>query len=636
MKHFLHTLFVCGALAAGQSAASAQEPISGYFRVQNAAGVAADNGYVQVRGPFTAEPDQTFAQAATEAGSIMYLHATPEEVNGQTLYRIDNLRCQGIEVVGEPIADYMGAMQEILLKPDGLGSKEEALWSLVRGGFEHGYVSIGRAVMQTLIAVVATRLDSEGLSASGELAEFADRFNHEVADNLNLNIYLEPSGEGYRLLYDTPDLKCVSDWYLKDENKTTFEKGFAAMRKYLFNKMNASGEFLDDSEIAEMQAWGYDPLEKYGPAVDYNDMHGIHTTYETIFADHELLFNWLKLNMIKFTDEDRCPKIELMGFYLPDFAKEMKQHHLTQMLISYFPRIRTNERCYLTDGKNGVFGHLDFTSVEGAQALGAASQWVLKPVTDADGAYFCVNATGHDKDGYYAAVYTDFPMKAADPEKTRFYNLGAATKTKEIKGQTYHYFELEPIETVEARTPVLVEMTTANASDHRIVPVSDLSLPTPPAVRPDGFAIGDEEVATQRSLHRAAPLTEIPYFSGVLLATPVTADGFKNQWNQQYDEAAAQVHRLTTAEIGGNETLWLNKAESGSTLPANEACLVKMSTDTNGFAVKEPMEKQTSAIDAVEAVAAEPAVVYDLNGVRVDSMSPGRVYILNGKKIIAL
>lgn len=617
IKSLLRVFCVALAVLGFTVSATAQQAIDGYVRVKNVG----SELFVQVRGAFTAQPDCDFSQASTSAGTVMYLNAVPStDINGKAILRIKSLRCQGIEVVGQPIDNYLDTMLEIMNEAD-LNNLNNALWTLVRNGFSYGYTSIGRAVLESMIYIVAARLDDVGISEREELANFAMKFNKEVADNICLDICLEPVGnDSYRLFYDVPDLQCVSDWYLSTpEIKTTFEKGFESMRRYMTGKLGNTGEYLQPDEVAEMQAWGYDPTVKHHNYVDNVDGKFIYTPYEEIFADHELLFNWLKLNMIKFTDEDRCPKIELMGFYLPNFAKEMKSHALTAQLISYFPRLRTNERVYLCDGKNGVQGHLDFTSAEGAQALGVNAQWQVVPVTEADDAYLCFNPQGYNSkgstgpqgvDGHFAAVYLDFAIKAVDPANTKFYTLSATTSTKEILGKNYTYYDLVELgDIVPARTPVIIMMTTDNAADHRVLPVKDeagVSL----------LADGD---------------TSVPYFHGTLLPVAATPEGIKNQWGLDHD-ATNGVHTLGNKE----DDLWMNRVADGATIPANAACLVN-APFADDYAVTEPMLLVTTGIDDITIDNAPAAdVIYDLQGRRVSSMTAGRVYIVNGKKILAL
>lgn len=629
--------------------------IDGYFRVQNAQ----SGNYVQVRGAFTAQPDQNFEYARSEAGSVMLIKAVPDP-SARGVYRIENLRCQGIEVVGEPMTDYFNQLKDILADGN-FNNSHEALWTLVRAGFQNGYTSIGRAVLQTMICVVASRLDEEGFSDKDakELANFADRFNREVAAEIDLGIRLESTGgDGqYRLFYDVPDLECVSQWYLKDENKATFEKGFEAMRHYLTGKIGATGEGLDASEIAEMKSWGYDPTVKhpYDPALGISMVK-----YEDIFADHELLYNWLKLNMIKFTDEERCPKIELMGYYLPNFAKEMKKHALTAQLIGYFPRLKTNERVYLTDGKNGVFGHLDFTSVAGAEALGDGARWNLCEVTADDGSYLAFpaveGANYYDVKTHmataYTAVYLDFPVKAVNPSATRLYELAeepyqvnymANIPTGDPRNsETVMLYEMREVTETKAQTPVLIEMTTSEVSNHRLLPVYTTTLPEAVKPLPDHiFEVTDEVVGSQRSMRKASA-KPMNYIHGVLLPNAITADAFSNQAGTAYDHASAPVHRLgqifKSVSGGHVETVGFSPAMEGDMLRPNEAFLVMphSSSTIGGYAIKVPNLDDATGIEGVETDAAKGAdAIFDLKGNRVNRMNRGEIYIFNGKKVLA-
>ena len=323
-----------------------------------------------------------------------------------------------------------------------------------------------------------------------------------------------------------------------------------------------------------------------------------------------------------------------MGFYLPDFAKEMKAHALTAQLIGYFPRLRTNERVYLTDGKNEVYGHLDFTSAEGAESLGVAACWQLKPVTAEDDGYlyFTPEAIYTDASGVtkgYAAVYTDFPMKAVDPQITKLYTLSAETKEVIYNTQPYPYYEVEEMQVVPARTPVLVEMMGDNPKQNRILPDFTTVMPEPV---PDGFTVGDDVITDQRAPRRANEDKTVPYFHGVLLPTTVHPDSFYNQWGLTYDHDNAPVHTLTNRRTN----LWMKQADLNSTLRANQAFLLKEPTIHGGYAIFKPTEDVVVGINAIEGTQDGPVVIYDLNGRQVSEMQSGQIYILNGKKIIAL
>ena len=616
-------------------AVAAEPSIDGYFRIQSKACEAADGGYIQITGPFTARPDQNFSSAAAQPGSVIYVKAYPETVGGKLCYRIVNLRSQGIEICGGIDTDYMTKFSEIVANTTGTASLfEELMWSMVRQGFTDGYTSVGRVAIEAMITIVATRLEQDPAVEVGELEAFAKRFASEVADKINLSFYLEGNEtDGFRIFYDFPNLQCVSDWYLKDENKETFEKGMAAMRAYLTAKEGiGTGEYFDPAEIAEMQAWGYDITAKYTPGAD-----GIvASSYEQIFADPDLLFNWLKLNMIKFMDPERCPKITLRGYYLPDIAAELRNHQLSNMLIGYFPDIKTDCRYFITNGKGaGSEGILDFSNEQHADEMGDYSRWLLKPVTAADDAYLCFPAQAKDADGYYAAVYTDFPMKAVNPDITRFYVLRSDTNPATVNGTEITYYELKEFETdvVPAQTPVMIEMTSADQTAHRILPDYELvwnlaELPAEPAAIP----VSDLATTIQRVAPRNAPESEL---KGVLLDTPISAAGFALRWNMPYSETDNPVHMLTTAANAGTLSgCWFEKQASG-TLPANSAVLMKPTTSLESYKIKIPEPAEQTSVVGIDAEHAQKeAIVYDLEGRRVLNPSSGKIYIIDGKKVL--
>lgn len=502
----------------------AQGKINGYFRVTNA-----ETGkYVEVTGPFSADPTQTKEAAQYKAGTVIYVNAE-QPATGEMVYKVTSLRSQGIEVVGDYINDYYETLQDIIFTEQGFDSSNEALWNLVRGGFKYGYTSIGRALIQTMIYIVAERLDTEGFSdkEKQELANFADRFNNEVAQYIDLSIRLEPvdgAENTFRLYYETPTLDVVSNWYLKPENQEIFEKGFNAMRQYLNGKTGFTGEGLDPAEIEEMKSWGYDPTEKHK---NFVDGYLLSVPYEEIFADPELLFNWLKLNVIKFTDVNRCPAIDLHGIYLPNFAKEMQNHRITKQIIEYLPKVQPNQKIYLCDGKNGVTGHFDFTSEEGANSLKRYAQWVMLPVDNKDEKMLLKGGASY-YGNYYWDGYYDFPVTAADAATTTLNLLSVEledTDKHDFDFNGYTFVELIPQEgEVALQTPIVVRSSEAetqlNVADGVTV------------IKPLGKSIGvsDEVADKQRAPRRvdAAEAAVNEHFRGNLLSFSYTLEGLKN------------------------------------------------------------------------------------------------------------
>ena len=119
-----------------------------------------------------------------------------------------------------------------------------------------------------------------------------------------------------------------------------------------------------------------------------------------------------------------------------------------------------------------------------------------------------------------------------------------------------------------------------------------------------------------------------------MLPTTVSAEGFGNQWNHEYDEAVP-VHTFGSRQ-DNIRALWFNQTATGSQLQANQAYLMMPATSQNGYAVGEPIDNTTTGITGIEVDTEEVDAIYDLNGVKTDRMESGRVYILNGKKVLAL
>lgn len=539
------------ALAFGCSlAANAQGSIKGYFRVSNAA----TEKYVEVTGPFSADPTQTKDDAQYQAGTIIYVEA--EQPSNEYAYKVTSLRSQGVEVVGNYIDDYYETLTDIILPEEGFKTDEAALWSLVREGFKYGYTSIGRAAIQTMILIVATRLDDEkNIVDKGELADFAKRFNTEVAKDIDLSIRLQPvdgKSNTFVLYYETPTLDCVSEWYKDTTNTEIFQDGFEAMRSYLTGKMGVTGEGFDPSEIKEMAAWGYDLPEEYRQNPNSDGVYVV--TYEEIFADPTLLFNWLKLNVIKFTDPERCPKIDLQGLYLPDFAEEMQKHRLTQQIVKYLPNLQPNQKIFLCDGKNGVTGHFDFTSQDGANSLDEYAQWVIHPV-DNNTQKLMVKNNYEFEGKNYSAVYYDFPVSAGDDNTT------LNTLSKEVfDPQGYAFVSLVPSETVGLQTAMVVSSSQPesqlNVADGKPIIIAL----TEPVTTPDNSFNVSDKTADKQYVRRKANEesseeinTGNKNFTGILLSSMLS--NFPNypgiditKTPVYYFRGAQEVEKLDNAE----------------------------------------------------------------------------------------
>lgn len=546
MKRLITKFAIFGLTLCTSLSAFSQGMIEGYFRVSNA-----ETGkYVEVTGPFSADPTASADDAQYSAGTVIYVAADQPE--GEYVYRVTSLRSQGIEVVGNYIDDYFGTLTDIILPEEGFKTDEAALWALVREGFKYGYTSIGRAAIQTMILIVATRLDDEkNIINKGELADFAKRFNTEVAQYIDLGIRLQPvegKDNTFLLYYETPTLDCVSNWYKKSENKEIFEDGFEAMRSYLTAKMGLTGEGFDPSEVQEMEDWGYVLPDEYRQKPNSDGVFVV--TYEEIFANPTLLFNWLKLNVIKFTDPERCPQIDLQGLWLPKFAEEMQKHRLTQQIISYLPSLQPNQKIFLCDGKNDVTGHFDFTSESGVEALQGYAQWVIRPI-DNDNEKFMVKNNYAFEGKNYSAVYYDFPVSASDENTT------VNTLSKEVfDAQGYAFVSLVPSETVDLQTALVVESSQPesqlNIADGKPIIVAL----TEPVTTPDNSFNVSDKVADKQYVRRKAneesseeTTTGNKNFTGILLSSMLSnldnATGINpKQTDLYYFQGAKNVEAL--------------------------------------------------------------------------------------------
>ncbi len=71
---------------------------------------------------------------------------------------------------------------------------------------------------------------------------------------------------------------------------------------------------------------------------------------------------------------------------------------------------------------------------------------------------------------------------------------------------------------------------------------------------------------------------------------------------------------------------------NGTTLAANKAYIEWSSSNARALTVKRGDDDDTTAVDVMDCT--EDTIIYDLMGHRVSEMLPGRIYIVNGRKII--
>lgn len=684
MNHYF--LKICS-LAAGlaltaASSTAAEQAIQGYYRVQSALGASDGSGIVAVNGPLTTAPDVMLNDALTNAGTIMRLRAIPETVNGQLRYKIGNLSSQGIEVFGAPQTDIDAALNELLANIQ-TGDFNMMAYNLAATAGNAGYISTGRLLIEAVFEMVAGRLDQEigrltaeqkeqlGITADQEsLAEFARRFNTEVSEQMDLFAYLEPTGveNEYRLYFNWIDCTKASEFYLANEkNKRSFEIGFECMRQYMNGKNGlASGENIDDNEAALWQSWGYDISTKY--ASYYNtEKHQYELSYELIFADHELLYNWLKMYIERMLDPEKAPNATILGINFKDFATEMQRHEIMQGFLKYIPSIQEGQKLYLTNGRfsDGVnifstvgtvsdnsseFGLLAETQ---ANAAGNAAKWVLRPVDEnSANDYFAIAPAATIEIGSdyrrMAAVYYDFPIEAIAGSDVKFHTFtpSSLSMTTLTNFGSIEYVDLEAeAASVPRLSPALVELSVnsdeVSANKVKIVWEAQDGDYDPEATVTPGLPVGDDVITDQH-----APATGEPGSAhGILLATPATTERLKGYCGIEGDfenDHSAYVFGTKTYTANTDDDLngmtvttpWFNEAPY---IPANSAIIVAAKRkNKNAISLGVPVDGEPetpTGVIGVEVANPSADVFYDLQGRRVITPAHGNIYILNGRKV---
>ncbi len=487
---------------------STKEPlaaIDGYYRIQNGYGITENNGqskdghYVQVTDAAWAAPNQTAAATKTEPGSVIYLKATPVS---DDMLRVENLRSQGIEVVGGT------ARKDFLELYNSLGKMTtEQRYEYLRKAQQEGYIFTGRALLEAGIYAVANEL-VKGYEAPEDVKDLSSEFNKQIADALDIDMYmtrtqLSNGQEAWTLKEHVLNFDKISDFVTKNIDR--FKEGFTAMRKVWGT---TTGETIETEEVQTLSELGYNikddkTLSSGDYPVKLNDDGSCQTSYEAIFTHPELLYYWLKLNVWKMLNNPDNYKDALQSMtgsdYLYKAFKEMGGH---DTVMRYIRRLHYDTDYYLIDGyvSNGAegnegdkytnLGRFGFcnnntTSSYYPAELSTAKdggKWVLKQVTADDDSYFGIKASDKFQglDGhYYSTLCVDFPIDVTKcSEGLHFYsvdgNLGEAETRNYSDGQkwTYRYITLNEItDVVPAGLPVIVETENTDASKNRIVPV---------------------------------------------------------------------------------------------------------------------------------------------------------------------
>lgn len=699
MKNILRKTVMTLALSAVSFGATAQDTatplIKGYFRIQNVG----NEKFVEVTGPFTAKPNLTQEQATQSAGTVMYVEA----VQDGDSYRLTHLRCQGIDVVeAETIApeDYQSTLQSII---DG----GDPVYGLVREGFQYGYTSIARATVGTVFAIVASKLqnyvtgdDQTGNDGfqyyKGDYEEVAKDFNENVTASLDLGIRLKPvsfDNKTVQVYFDVPSLQPVCDWYLdtdamlyaSDPNPVSRHDVFASAMRAMTNYLSTKGinlETLLPQDVTLLESWNYDITATY-PA---NTAGEVVLTFDQIFSDPILLFNWIKMVGYYILNPDKDPhNLDALGY--SDLAGKIQNHYLTNLLVEFLPRLHYNTRAFLINGRVGTadtFGGSWDSSADGTLGFageyevgnaGAHSQWALMPI-DNDTQKFIVPL---DKDtslsefqDTYNGFFFDFPVTAADASDVTFNTLGdvqTVTYTHIWNDQqtvesvyTMYYTELTSLgSSLDAQTPFILSSITRADEVQLNVGTGEYTFdalsPTAPEQPDNSFVIGgdDDETVEQHSMEGelqlladtdyegnddpawdtpSAEVVSSGSMRGVLLETAYNSDALQKYWDIDPSHLA---YRFVSTHFGKNDHLGFTNDDS-TPVAANTVLYVSpVKINYDLLLIGKPSEEDV--ITGVDNVVTDHGnavdnAFYTLQGVRVVNPLPGNVYIFNGKKIL--
>ncbi len=649
---------------------STKEPlaaIDGYYRIQNGYGITENNGqskdghYVQVTDAAWAAPNQTAAATKTEPGSVIYLKATPVS---DDMLRVENLRSQGIEVVGGT------ARKDFLELYNSLGKMTtEQRYEYLRKAQQEGYIFTGRALLEAGIYAVANEL-VKGYEAPEDVKDLSSEFNKQIADALDIDMYmtrtqLSNGQEAWTLKEHVLNFDKISDFVTKNIDR--FKEGFTAMRKVWGT---TTGETIETEEVQTLSELGYNikddkTLSSGDYPVKLKDDGSCQTSYEAIFTHPELLYYWLKLNVWKMLNNPDNYKDALQSMtgsdYLYKAFKEMGGH---DTVMRYIRRLHYDTDYYLIDGyvSNGAegnegdkytnLGRFGFcnnntTSSYYPAELSTAKdggKWVLKQVTADDDSYFGIKASDKFQglDGhYYSTLCVDFPIDVTKcSEGLHFYsvdgNLGEAETRNYSDGQkwTYRYITLNEItDVVPAGLPVIVETENTDASKNRIVPVvSNQTYEGTTLLKGIFFNAGKSNADDSYGSvieNIMENLFDYQYNN--------MADALNHRYGISYDATSQKIFTLQKNANDTHNPMGFYHY-TGTSLSHNKAFMViDNSAVPAGAKIYFGYQGGTiTSIDNINVDTTQPHTdaIYDLQGRRVAKPMQGGIYIINGKKVV--
>ena len=474
---------------------STTNPYQGYFRIKNVGGFG-DQQYVEVRGRATADVTATNADKVTKPGTVLYvnLNANPTTISspykqGETVkaYELMNLRSQGIDVMNGCEATTMEELAQMLMLGD-----EVSLSTAY-----NGYVGFGRMLL-SMGASLADGMIGQTITDATQKSKFdalmAD-FNANYLPNLKFQVYLIPvdgQKDTYLVRSMVPSLKPIVDFY--KVNKTDMDAVVVpAVRNFLNNyssftsKIGFTGEKFTADDDATINKWySADGGEWHVKIACEKNADGTlkgsgtdadpwTLSYSTILGSEQIMFDWLKLQMMKALKATRRDHtlggyVNMIHYKTPYYLIEGDNHDATGN------RVYTGnaELGFANDGLNagtafGGFINDDLTNAK------EHAYWTLEPVDETN--YFTVKPNSHPgKNGkYYASTYLDFPFQIKGSNVSSVYTLNAdgVKEGTDADGNAIKYVTFDKATgVIPAATPVIIEYNSnAVSSDLALEPV---------------------------------------------------------------------------------------------------------------------------------------------------------------------
>jgi len=636
------------------STTSNTNPYQGYYRIKNVGGYN-DQQYIDVRGRITADASATNENKVTKPGTILYVNvdANAKDVSspyaaGQTVkaYELLNLRSQGIDVMNGCEAT-KGELSSIF------SFSRNDIPGSIRSAY-NGYIGFGR-YMLTRGALFADKHIRNYVSSIADQPKFdalMKDFNENYLPNLKFQVYLIPvdgKKDTYLVRSKVPSLKPIVDFY--KANKTDMDnivvpavRSFLNTYAGLTGMVGFSGEKFTEADDEAINSWYStnggewhvkDCCEKNadkslkGSGTDADPWT---LSYSTILGSEQIMFDWLKLQMLKALkatgrDHTLGGYVNMIHYNTPYYLIEGDNHD-AQGNRGYTGNA---ELGFANDGLNA--GTAPGGSGSIADDLTNAQEhayWTLEPVDETN--YFTVKPNSHaGKNGkYYSSTYLDFPFEIKGSNVSAVYTVDSETGVKTKGGNQYVYFN-KVSGIIPAATPAIIEF---NAS------TVDNTLALQPVVS-DDRAVQDNLVQGTflGGRHRVKNNSGDNLFSQ--LVGSIKNANLGDKWGVDTNEKDLYLFGYNTKDANNPYGFYLYSAwstanDKQTVIPANKPFLIQSPNASNAKVYVMFSDGTTTAIDNVfsgDTQISADAPRYNLAGQRVGKDYKG-VVIVKGKKYI--